>query len=193
MVAKPTVTIDRIRWPVMVLAEACLCAAWEDLAEELQPALCGILPGRDVAADDCCGGQAWVRHARTFRSSVDEFPNPQASQTGHCDDEFWAIELGIGVLRCHSFPSAEDGSVTAADWAALRTDALQLSDDEARVRAAVACCLQEKLDQLAKEQGEVLLQIGETLTVGPEGGCVGFEMIVTIGVSVCPCVDDEED
>jgi hypothetical protein len=176
---------------VVGLVQTCLCHAWDDLPVDQRPGRCEIVPGNEVAADDCCDGQAWVRWIRTYRSSLDVFPTEPEQQLSPgqagCDDLFWAVDMGVGVLRCapsvtvvgssYEPPSPED-----------QTDAsLALFDDVARVRSAIMCCVADALE--ARGWGETSLHVGSTVSQGPAGQCVGFEMSVVIGVFACPCPD----
>lgn len=176
-----------LTWDVMVIAESCLLTAWDDLPAEERPARIGIVPGADVAADDCCGGQAWVRRSRTYRSSVATWPGAVANQSAldeSCSDWLWAIELGVGVMRCAPTP-ADDGTPPTVEE--LRAAAWQISDDEERVRTAMACCFRAALEAYAQSTVGVLYQLGDARSVGPDGDCHGFDMTVTVGIARCPC------
>lgn len=186
----PDVSSDQLTWPVLERMRDCLCAAWDDLDVGDPPARCGIIPGRDVAADDCCDGMAWVRRVRTYPSSVENFPAELTAPDIGCPDLFWVVEVGVGVLRC-----APSGQEVGDSWlpptvAELEAAALQISDDEARVRRAVLCCFAAA--PFPQEWGEVVVHYGQAISVGPEGGCHGFDVTVMVGRQNCPCDDDDE-
>jgi hypothetical protein len=148
-----------------------------------KPATTAIVPGRDVAIDDCCSGQAWVRIVRVFPTQPGEFPNGrQTPVTGGCDSGvFWAVELGAGSARCA--PSQDDqGNPPAAED--LERAAMVLADDAGRIRRAVLC-------RLPRVAGVDEVFVGEQSSVGPSGGCVGQELLVTVMTNVCVCTGEE--
>jgi hypothetical protein len=134
------------------------------------PQVVAVVPGRDVAIDSCCEGQAWVRIVRTYPVLPGEFPNGRGSALDEGADPgvFWAVEMGAGTARCA--PSPDDAGIppTAAQ---LERSASELADDAGRVRRTVLCELQ-KLPTVES------VWIGEQSSVGPSGGCVGQEVLV---------------
>jgi hypothetical protein len=168
---------DLLAWPLAVRLR-------EHLTVELttavagRPALVAVMPGRDVALDDCCAGQAWVRVIRIYRSSSDEFPQP--STVPHDADRctpggIWAVEYGVGVVRCVPGLDGRGRPPTATDFE--RCAAVML-DDAAHVRSAVLCGLVADVESVV---------IGDWLPVGPDGGCAGGELSVTVAVDGCGC------
>lgn len=167
---------DAVAWPVAVALRAAIRGRLE-VAIGGAPASCAVVPGRDVAIDDCCAGQAWVRIVRVYPTLPGEFPNPRSSPVGDgCDDGvFWAVELGAGSARCA--PSADDYGRPPGDGE-LEDAARVLADDAGRIRRTVL----EDLPRLALVD-EVF--VGEQAAVGPSGGCVGQELVVTVLTTVC--------
>jgi hypothetical protein len=174
-VTAPTAPADNVAWPV---ATALRTAVADELAAALggKPATTAVVPGRDVAIDDCCNGQAWVRIVRVFPADPGEFPQGRTTAlTDGCDPGvFWAVELGVGTARCA--PSQDDfgNPPTGED---LERAAMVLADDAGRVRRAVL-----QLPEFAVVE-EVF--VGEQTSVGPAGGCVGQELLVTVMTQVC--------
>ncbi|MGI5151376.1 hypothetical protein ACQEVC_34270 [Plantactinospora sp. CA-294935] len=172
----PLTPVDEVAWPVAV---ALRTAVADELAAALggKPATTAVVPGRDVAIDDCCNGQAWVRIVRVFPTDPGEFPQGRTtSVTEGCDQgAFWAVELGVGTARCA--PSQDDfgNPPTAPDQ---ERAAMVLADDAGRIRRAVM----RRLPETATVE-EVF--VGEQTSVGPSGGCVGQELLVTVMTSVC--------
>lgn len=173
--------VDEVAWPVATELRRLVGDA---LAAALggKPEVCAVVPGRDVAIDDCCAGLAWVRIVRTFPSEPGEFPNPrQTALTDGCDPGlFWAVELGVGTARCA--PTLDDAG-NAPTAAQLEDSARVLADDAGRIRRTLLCDLPAvpSVEELA---------IGEQSNVGPQGGCVGQEVLVTVLTNVCVCGDE---
>jgi len=168
---------DAVAWPLAVRLRACVETG---LAGALAgpPGTCCVVPGRDVALDDCCAGQAWVRILRVYGSSMESFPDAarQPHDTDRCTGGRWAVEFGAGVVRC--VPGL-DGRGQPPTGAELEASAGQVADDASRIRRAVLCCFADGSDEG--------LWVGDWLPVGPEGGCVGGELSVVVGVDGCEC------
>lgn len=170
------VPADRVAWPVAVALRSMVRAALRT-AIGGAPASCAVVPGRDVAIDDCCAGQAWVRIVRVYPSLPGEFPNPRSSPVGdRCDDGvFWAVELGAGSARCA--PAADDYGRPPGDDE-LENAARVLADDAGRIRVAV-------LHDFTRVDLVDEVVVGEQTSVGPSGGCVGQELVVTVLTTEC--------
>jgi len=93
---------------------------------------------------------------------------------------YWAVELGVGSARC---APTEDDAGNAPTGAEMEASALSLADDAGRIRRAVLCGLPvlEAVDEVA---------IGEQTNVGPSGGCVGQELLVTVLTRTCVCEEE---
>ncbi|WFE47624.1 hypothetical protein [Verrucosispora sp. WMMD1129] len=175
----PELTVaDEVAWPVAVRLRALVDEALTG-ALGGAPAVCAVVPGRDVAIDSCCDGQAWVRIVRTYPVLPGEFPGGRGTplDDGADPGAFWAVELGAGTARCA--PTIDDGGnpPTSAD---LERSAGEIADDAGRIRRAVLCELQNV------EQVESVW-IGEQSSVGPSGGCVGQEVLVAVMTNICVC------
>lgn len=169
---------DDVAWPVAVRLRELVGGA---LAEALggAPAVCAVVPGRDVAIDSCCEGQAWVRIVRTYPVLAEDFPNGRGTPLGVGNDfgAFWAVELGVGSARCA--PSQDDHG-NPPTGAELECSAAVLADDASRIRRVVLC-------ELQKVESVEDVWIGEQSSVGPSGGCVGQEALVAVMTNVCVC------
>ncbi|SCG15529.1 hypothetical protein GA0070610_1763 [Micromonospora echinofusca] len=172
---------DDVAWPVAVRLRELIGAA---LADALggAPAVCAVVPGRDVAIDSCCEGQAWVRIVRTYPVLAGEFPNGRGTplDDGADPGAFWAVELGAGTARCAPTPDDQGFPPTAAE---LERSAAELADDAGRIRRAVLC-------ELRKVPAVDEVWIGEQSSVGPSGGCVGQEVLVAVQTNVCVCEEE---
>jgi hypothetical protein len=173
---------DEVAWPVAVAVRNLIGG---ELAGAVggPPATVAVVPGRDVAIDDCCAGLAWVRIVRVFPSDPGEFPNARTAAVtadGCLGGLYWAVELGVGSARCA--PTEDDAGVPPTG-AELEASAFALADDAGRIRRAVLCGLPglEEVDEVA---------IGEQTNVGPSGGCVGQELLVTVLTRACVCGEE---
>ena len=57
-----------------------------------------VAPGSEVAWDDCCDGQLWVRILRVFPST--SFPS-KTTAFDPCGSAL-AAQIGVGILRCQT-------------------------------------------------------------------------------------------
>lgn len=134
-----------------------------------------IAPGLEVAWDDCCDGQLWVRIIKVH--PVNPFPT-KVLATVPCPYPMGA-NLGLGILRCGSGLGQLDQPEAAPTIADLTGDARQMTCDMAALSAAIDCCYDRIGD-------------GETTSdqwspLGPGGGCYGGEWTLWIDVDLtCP-------
>lgn len=172
---------DDVAWPVAVKLRELIGGAL-DGALGGTPAVVAVVPGRDVAIDSCCEGQAWVRIVRTYPVLPEEFPGGRGTPLDEGADPgaFWAVELGAGTARCAPSPDDAGNPPTAGQ---LESSAAELADDAGRIRRTVLCEL-KKLQQVES------VWIGEQSSVGPSGGCVGQEVLVAVMTNVCVCEED---
>mgnify|MGYP000901333097 CR=1 FL=1 len=135
---------------------------------ELSPSVgrAALYPGGEVAWDDCCDGQLWVRLAAIL-------PNPGAGQP--CGVMTWTATFGIGVVRCISVLD-DEGRAPAP--AALTTDTLRMTGDTAALIKAIQCQAIPRAESLTVVRWEPL---------GPEGGCAGGEWLVSVKFMNCGC------
>lgn len=168
---------DPVAWPLAEALAQCLCRLLED---EAPVRCCCVLPGAEVAWDDCtCDGRrdgmAWVRIVQDYQTA--EFPRPYNGHTGPCGGAYdgWAIILELGVLRCAPTVN-ERGRLPRCDQqhaAARRAQA-----DKHIMRRAVACCGWAGERDVIENGWQAL---------GPEGGCHGGILTVTVNQQACIC------
>lgn len=158
---------------------ACLTVEVQGLA--LVPKNIGFLPGAAVLEDLspfqdlCCEGTAYVRHASTYPSG-ENFPAPDTGQNP-CSPLAWGVVFEMGVMRCT--PSGTLNEIITMDqWNNVNT---QYYIDSAALRAAV-CCYKNLYASGANDNG---ILIGQTIPVGPQGGCLIASLNVTIQVIGC--------
>lgn len=168
---------DPIAWPLAEALSDCLCILLE---EEAPVRCCCVMFGADVAWDDCScdgrrGGMAWVRIANVYPTAT--FPSPYTGQPGPCGGAYdgWAVTLELGILRCA--PTIDErGRLPRCDqnWSAARRAAA----DAHLMRRAVMCC---------SWAGDRRYIVGSWEPLGPEGGCHGGVMTVTVNSRACVC------
>ncbi|MFF4385621.1 hypothetical protein ACFY0G_02325 [Streptomyces sp. NPDC001552] len=192
--------------PLMVhdLAEdvlSCVCVALDQAAADVpgQPGcpdcrtcLVPGTPAWDTCEDPCgttppkAGGQLTVNVLRTYPSTT--FPQEDREIRGlkNCPPPtLLAVVLAVTLLRCAPGPT-EDGCPPTCEE--LNQASRVLHVDLATVYNALLCCLPETTP-VPRRRRWVL---GESRVIGPEGGCVGLEQRVTIGIHACyPCPTGE--
>lgn len=154
----------------------CMCT---ELAERtgwegdccLEPGQPALLPCTD---EDC--GRAWARLVRMYPSQ--HFPRPDANQdlVQECGLQQWALVLDMGAVRCVCADATNCG---CADKAA---DASRvLADTEAGLQG-IMCCVE------SGRCGALEYRMGQATAVGPDAGCGGFRVEVTVAytMSCCP-------
>ena len=178
----------------------CVCAALSRLPTEV-PGLDGcpcrscVVPGA-VAADGCdadCGtppvgeypGQLSVNVVRLYSSDRPAFPREvlavhDLKQCG--PPPVTAVELAVTVYRCTPLPTDQGCAPTCEQMSA---SAMQLHADMLTVQSGILCCLAGT--DTARRTGRRFV-LGQSRTLGPQGGCVGLEQRVTVALDDCvPC------
>lgn len=170
---------------VFDLAAHLLECACLQLGETCPDRAC-VVPGQQVAWDNCCGGekggQLTVNVARLYSSR--QFPDIDQGRPANCVAPIMVVQYNITILRCS--PTQNDrGNPPPCD--ALSANAELILRDLELVRLGVACCL---LDEDAASQlvGQPYSWVfGDSATLGPEGGCAGSQLIAFVGMP--PCYD----
>lgn len=156
------------------------CLMTELALRDNPPAETCFIPGEDgrtflsigLAENKCCDGYAWVRVAGVS-------PILEATQTdgdsGNCGVFRWRVDYEIGVARCAPWGDAQAGP-SCTDWTTL---AVQVQSDAEAMRCALACL---KAQVASGRAQPVAWQ-----AFGPEGGCTGGIMGVSIQIDDCGC------
>ncbi|MEU4406186.1 hypothetical protein AB0F88_16820 [Streptosporangium sp. NPDC023963] len=175
------VNLDQVAFDLAAELLGCFCAALEESTAGAA-CRCSLLAGANVAADLCCdcgdgNGQAWVRVAEIWPTTA-TWPQ-RLAQMEKCPLNLWAVELEMGAYRCAAkidnrgrFPSA----------ARLTRDAEVVMDDAAAMRRAANCCF--RTSEAARQSARRFI-VGGWRPLGPEGGCVGGQMSVTVSAYDC--------
>ncbi|TBO60942.1 hypothetical protein EYS09_03850 [Streptomyces kasugaensis] len=161
---------DSLLGPVLSGLTACLCAV---LAEGGRPTCACCLvwgnspPAQDFCSCDCEGGhgQAWVRVVRQEPVVVAD------QRRRRC--QMWRMEtvIEVGVARCVAVVAPDGQSAPTCEQ--READAWGLVLDQRLLREAVACCV--ALDGVQVRPGPVT-------PMGPQGGCAGVTMQITVEV-----------
>lgn len=134
-----------------------------------------IQVGGEVAWDDCCDGQVWVR-VRSIN------PSTVGAQRGGvvgdpCGFPFWEVEVSVGIVRC---VAVVDDDGVAPRPLVITEDAGQMLDDMAALQTAIQCCA-PAIPTVQR------LSIGTWTPLGPLGGCAGGEWNATLLLPNCQC------
>lgn len=176
----------------------CVCAQLTETARKVTgqpgcPCRSCVVPGRP-AWDSCdgpdtvegAGGQLSVNVVRMFATTVEQFPEAVRNvQNARCaPTQLIAVEIGITLLRCA--PVVDDRGYLP-ECGELSASARVLHIDMVSVHNALMCCL----PGLAVARGRgPRWSLGSSRTVGPEGGCVGLDQLLTVALDSCPCPPD---
>lgn len=141
------------------------------------PERVAMVPGAQIAWDDCECGQLTVHVPRSYLSNT--FPVPLQAPSERCAAKWTVVEYVVTILRCA--PGNDDHGRPPA--AAALNAAAQLDHlDRWAVRKGITCCLTPTDKRRVRPW-----IIGETLAVGAEGNCVGSQ--TTVAVAMPGCVD----
>lgn len=178
----------------------CVCASLQEAAEKVEgqpgcPCRTCVVPGTPAwdscedpcGADDGPGGQLTVSLARIYPSSDAGFPaenSPVQGVRGCMPPAVTAVELVVTLLRCAPGPT-EDGCPPSCEELADAARVLHI--DAATVHNAMLCCLPGTSN---RRRGQRFV-IGPQRTIGPQGGCVGIEQVVTVALPGCGCPTGE--
>jgi hypothetical protein len=134
-----------------------------------------VVPG-EIAWDDCQCGTLAITARRFFLS--DEFPQGALGQAliraSPCDLPWLVAELAIQVIRCAPTPT---GTALSPSCEQLATAAqVLLVDQYVTLTTTVAI-----LCDLRTSDSIIDYVLGEQTSVGPEGECVGTELVALVG------------
>jgi len=158
----------------------CACAKLQ-LTEAGCPARRCLVPGIEPEAANCCEGegQLTVNVARSYPSR--KFPVPDLGVPVNCDVPWDVVTFNVVVFRC--MPTGDRHHPPTCDQ--LDDTAFTVMSDMAAVRAGVACCLRD-IDTVSPILGDgYTWGLGDHASVGPEGGCVGTNLTVLVGIPTC--------
>lgn len=180
----------------------CVCGALDASPLEIPglagcPCRVGVVPG-EVAADGCDGGcnvgpgefpgQLTVSVRRVFATDTNNFPRELGlgsdRTSGGVRDrslcrlpQLTAVELLVTLFRCTPVP---DDNGCPPSMQALDATALQYHADMLAVQRGILCCFPGTETDVRRNGRRFL--VGATTTIGPQGGCVGFQTSVTVAL-----------
>lgn len=180
----------------------CVCATLDLIPDEVPglagcPCRVGVIPGA-AAADGCDGGcnvpagehpgQLTVGVRRVFATDVVSFPRElglgSGRTTGGVRDrslcqlpQVTAVEFLLTLFRCSPGPS-EDGC--PPPMTELDSTAIQLHADMLAVQRGVLCCFPGT--EVDERRNGRRFTMGSTTTIGPQGGCIGFQTSVIVAL-----------
>lgn len=165
------------------LAESLLSAAYDRMTESslitqagLPSRVC-VVPG-SIAWDECPCGQLAIAVTRTYPSA--QFPRELGgdglTDQTQCGWPYMIADLTVQAVRCAPSPN-ERGEPPSCDALAYSSQ-IVLADAHA-VMAGIRC----KLADLESDRTIEDYVIRPTTFIGPQGGCVGSELGLTVGVN----------
>lgn len=135
----------------------------------VKPQRYGVVEGL-IAWDDCSCGLLATTWAIIFGSDV--FPQEAIGITGNCDTAWEVMEAAVQVIRCAPTPPTGARNKLAPAVADLAAAAKQMAMDVVQARRGSS-----KLLCTMKDSGEITdYMVRRHSVLGPEGGCVGFEL-----------------
>lgn len=145
-----------------------------------------INPGIEVPWDNCCEdeGQLWARVTQRVPTATGRTAYPAPATSGsNCPPGIWATTIGVGALRCAHTVNDNGDPPSAGE---MTLDAVDMLQDAAVIEHAVTCCF---------NNSPALHRLNLTgwTPLGPEGGCVGGEWLMTIAHSACNCPKVDND
>jgi hypothetical protein len=138
-----------------------------------------VVPGV-LAFDACECGLLAVEMGRLYPSRTFPADASQDPALLNCPTPYEAADLTVTVLRCAPMP---DGSGAAPSCDRLHAAAGDWWADVAALRAALACCL----PQLVDDQVVLGFVLRPAQPVGPQGGCIGWAQPITVALCPPPC------
>lgn len=133
-----------------------------------------ITPGNQYAWDACECGSIGVYLTRMYHANT--WPPGEAPDVGPCPPTFIAIDYVVVVLRCVAGP---DNNGRPPSCQSLDAAAQLAFVDMGKMRIAVSDSVNALMNS-----GKILeYAIRDHSTTGPQGGCVGSLMNITVGVA----------
>jgi hypothetical protein len=122
--------------------------------------------GANVAHDDCCGGQLWVR-------VISIAPVYAGNTPANCGPIYYNAQLAMGTIRC---AATVDDNGRAPEASTITAEAHDMTQDMHDTMQAIQCCERKPMPV-----------IGSWTPTGPLGGCAGGEWTFTIKLDNCGC------
>ncbi|MDK1473609.1 hypothetical protein QNO07_09275 [Streptomyces sp. 549] len=158
-----------LKW--YTVAETIRAAVHADLT--VTPQRSGVVPGA-IAWDECDCGMLAVAQNRVYLS--DAFPEPSTAPAGARCDAAWEVgEYVLQLIRCAPNPQ---GQSLAPEVVALDASAQEVMRDTYEVLKAMS----ETLCRMHDARDISDFQLLPLTSQGPEGGCVGVEVVFLIGL-----------
>lgn len=147
-------------------------AIYNALPSGSRPCRSGVVPGA-IAWDDCTCGILATSWAQTFLSEV--IPQETVTVIGNCEAPWETSEFVMQLIRCAPLP---DSSGNAPTVSALTAAARVMAVDGNIMERVASQTLCEMKDQY--QIADYLVR--RRTSVGPEGGCVGNELRILVGL-----------
>ena len=159
----------------------CVAAALADTTAGPPDRICLVVPGT-IAWDKCqCGQLALTVNRFYWASSVTLQQQSDFGGSSDCGLPFLVMDVTVSIARCA--PTGDVKNELAPSCQELQDAARVWHEDAQAVRLGAGCCL-----KAMEDEGDISgFGLIEQKAVGPEGGCVGSDLRVLIGLPNCLC------
>jgi hypothetical protein len=170
---------DDLLFPQAQTLLDCLCAAVQENSSIVFPApeICCLRAGDAVllditneGVDECCRGLAYVRIDSFYPTGAQNAPFPSPSSDfglDKCSPYAWGLSMEIGIYRCI-------GEADCDRW----TYVAERQMLDAKSMREALCCFMAPLDPQT-------VSVTPWQSKGPDGGCIGGTMGITVMVTNC--------
>ncbi len=168
---------DTLLFPYAQNLLDCLCSILASTSNP--PGICALRAGNQAIQDigptfdECCEGQAYVRITGFTPTGLQQAPFPAGNEdqiVPACGIPAWSLHFEVGIFRCMD----TEGHLSSAEWANI---AAQQMLDAKSIRLAICCFIAERELKTTA--------VGAWTPQGPEGGCIGGTMPLSIEVLNC--------
>lgn len=168
---------DTLLFPYAQQLLDCLCSVLATTSNP--PGICALRAGNQAIQDmgptfdECCEGQAYVRITGFTPTGLQQDPFPAGMEdqiVPACGIPAWSLHFEVGIFRCMD----AEGGLSSSQWANI---AAQQMLDAKSIRLAICCFIAERELKTTA--------VGSWVPQGPEGGCIGGTMPLSIEVLNC--------
>lgn len=163
------------------VAQAIVACVYEavDHDDDLSIERVGVVPGAEIAWDNCECGQLVIAQQRRFPSL--RFPTEEIDFQAECGDPWLVVDYTLSLARCTPTTNEDQSSPAIVD---LEAAAAQQSTDADAARNAIVCCL----DALFNTHQVAAYQVMGVTMPGPGGLCQAIEITILVGwLNGCGC------
>ena len=142
------------------------------------PGFSSLFPG-EIVWDECCDGFLGITATECYLSDtfLSDAVSKMPTVSSNCKGNWFVVDITVNVLRCVPLPQGTDLDVSAD---VLTETSRLITADAWTIYNAMICYLQDLKDD------NTIIEYSTTnlIFVGPQGGCVGCEMISSIALDL---------